>query len=121
MTPRKQKALAALIRAPTIEAAAQELGIGYSTLRNWIKSDDEFRAEYEAALADIFEDASKQARQNIAPALSALREIVDDAENPAAARVQSARVILESALKLAEMTDVLNRLGRLEQNMEDDR
>ena len=114
MTPRKEKALAALIRAPTIETAARELGIGYSTLRNWLKTDDEFRAEYEKALADIFADASKQACQSLAPAISTLNEIVSNETAPPAVRVQSARVILESALKLAEITDVLSRLEKLE-------
>ena len=120
MTPRKQRALAVLIRSPTVEAAAQELGMGYSTLRRWIKTDEEFRGEYEAALADIFMDASKQARHSLAPALTALREIVENEETPAAARVQGARVILESSLKLAEMTDVIERLNRLEQSIQED-
>ena len=120
MTLRKQRALAVLIRAPTVEAAAQELGMGYSTLRRWLKTDEEFRGEYEAALADIFAEASKQARQSLSTALTALREIVENEEFPAAARVQGARVILESSLKLAEITDVLNRLSKLEQSMEED-
>lgn len=117
MTPRQQKALVALIRAPTAREAATEAGIGYSTLRRWLGEDEEFRREYERTLSELVSDAARQAKQSMAPALSTLREIVEDQESPPAARVQAAREILNGALKLAELTDVLSRLDKLEKDM----
>ena len=115
MTPRQQKALMALIRSPTVEAAAKSAGIGYSTLRRWLKDDEEFRREYQAEVSQLVEDASLQARQNLTPALSTLREIVEDSEKyPGAVRVSAARSLLEFGLRLTERADVLNRLDAME-------
>ena len=45
MTPKKEKALAALLTSPTVKAAAQETGVGSRTMRLYLK-DPEFLAEY---------------------------------------------------------------------------
>lgn len=41
MTPKKEKALAALLTSPTVKAAAQETGVGSRTMRLYLK-DPEF-------------------------------------------------------------------------------
>ena len=89
-------------------------------MRRWLGEDEEFRREYERALSELVSDAARQAKQSMAPALSVLKEIMEDRENPAAARVQGAKELLSSALKLAELTDVLSRLDKLEKDMEAD-
>ena len=114
MTNRQQKALVALIRAPTIEAAAETAGVGYSTLRRWMREDAEFKAAYRAALDELLQDASAQAKQSLSPALKALGEIVEDEGQPATARISAARSILEYGLKLTETVDILARLDALE-------
>lgn len=119
MTRKKQMAVAALIRAPTIDAAAQAAGVGYSTLRRWLKEDQEFREAYQTALEELLSDAATQAKQGLSPALEALREIAEDQDSPAAARVQAARSIIDGALKLTEAAEIVKRLEALEQSLED--
>lgn len=114
MTERQQRALAALIRSPTIEAAATAAGIGYTTLRRWLKEDDAFRSAYQAELTGLVEAAAAQAKQSLAPALSTLREIVEDPEVGAAARISAARALLDYGLKLTEIADIIPRLEALE-------
>lgn len=116
MTNRQQKALAALIRSPTVEVAAQEAGVGYSTLRRWIKEDANFRQAYQEELAGLISEAAGQARQSLAPALSALREITENPSSPGAVRVSAAKAILDAAMRLAEATDVLERVEALEKS-----
>lgn len=111
---KQKKAIAELIRGPTVEAAARAANVGYSTLRRWLKEDDEFRQEYRAAVSQLVEDATLQARQSLAPALSALREIVEDGEYPAAVRVQASRSLLEYGMKLSERSDVASRMDEIE-------
>lgn len=60
------------------------------------------------------EDAARQAQQAIAPALSTLREIVEDTGENSQARISAARSILEYGLKLTETSDILTRLDELE-------
>ena len=100
-----------------MEAAARAAHVGYSTLRRWLKEDEEFQREYRAAVSQLVEDATTQARQSLAPALSALREIVEDGEYPAAVRVQACRSLLEYGLKFTERADVQQRLDALEEKL----
>ena len=113
MTPKKQKALVALLNSPTKEKAAAVAGITSKTLRGYL-ADPEFREEYKRAFTGLVEDAARQAQQAIAPALSTLREIVEDTDENAQARISAARSILEYSVKLTEQTDILARLDELE-------
>ena len=113
MTGKKEKALAALIRAPTRAAAAKEAGVGVSTLRRWMREDAAFRAAYKEALAELLEDASAQAKQNLTRALDVLAEVMESGEN-AQVRITAARSALEYALKLSEAVDVQQRLDAVE-------
>ena len=65
----------------------------------------------------MVEDATRQAQQSLAPALSTLREIVEDKGEDAQARISAARAILSHGMKLIEATDILGRLQELEAAM----
>ena len=116
MTARQQKALAALLISPSKAAAAKAAGISTRTLRDYL-ADPEFQTAYRDAFGNMVEDATRQAQQAISPALSTLREIVEDKEEDAQARISAARAILSHGLKLIETTDILNRLQELETEM----
>ncbi|BCK78732.1 hypothetical protein MM35RIKEN_09240 [Vescimonas fastidiosa] len=113
MTPRKEKALQALLVCRTRAEAAKAAGIGESTLREYMK-DAEFTERYNQAFGGMVADATRQAQQTLSPALSTLREIMEDREEQASARITAARSILEYAMKLCEQTDILDQLQSLE-------
>ncbi|MBD5162911.1 MAG: hypothetical protein HDT14_13050 [Oscillibacter sp.] len=113
MTPKKQKALLALLENPTKEKAAAAAGITSKTLRSYL-ADPEFQAEYRKAFAGLVEDATRQAQQAISPALSTLREVVEDSGGGPQFRISAARSILEYSLKLTEQNDILSKLQELE-------
>ena len=116
MTGKKEKALAALIRAPTRAEAARAAGVGVSTLRRWMKEDAVFRAGYKAALTELLEDASAQSKKNLSRALDVLAEIMERGEN-SQVRISAARSALEYGLKLTEAVDIVTRLGELEKKL----
>lgn len=109
LTHKQTKALAALLTQPTKEKAASAAGIGLTTLKRYI-ADPEFQAEYQKAVSEMIEDASAQAKQSLSPALSCLREIVEDGDETATARIQAARSILEYGLRLTEIVDILRTI-----------
>lgn len=115
MTPTKEKAIAALMTCPTKKEAAQKAGISDRTLRNYL-ADPDFQTAYQRAFTGIIEDATRQAQQTLSPALSTLREIMEDVEIPAAARVSAAKTALEYAIRLTETNDFAARLEALEQD-----
>ena len=119
MTPKKQKALSALLLSPTVAAAADRAGIGYASLRRWLAEDPEFRQAYQDALAGLLEDAAAQGKQGLCPALSTLREISEDPSSPATVRVSASRGFIDASLKLAEVTDIISRLEAIERNMKE--
>ena len=117
MTPSKQKALAALLTSPTKKAAAEKAGINERTLRDYFK-DAEFLEEYNRAFAGVVQDATRAAQQTLQPALSTLKEIMEDADIAPAARVQACRTALEYAIRLTDQNDLAERLTALERARE---
>lgn len=113
MTPKKERALAALLCHPTRKEAAAAAGVSVRTLQDYFK-DQEFLERYRAAFGELVQDATRQAQRAIAPALSTLTEIMEDKDEQATARIQAARSTLEYALKLTEQTDILDTLRELE-------
>ena len=69
MTPKKEKALAALLTSPTVKAAAQETGVGSRTMRLYLK-DPEFLAEYKRRCSSLLEDATNKAKAALPPAIA---------------------------------------------------
>lgn len=118
MTNKQKKALAALIQSSTIKEAATATGVGYTTLREWLRTDTEFIAAYKAAVDQIMDDAIFQARQNLSPALTALRKIVHDENQNGAVVAQASRTLLEYGLKMTERADIRDRIEALEDQNE---
>ncbi len=112
MTSRQQKALAALIRAPTVEAAARSSGIGYGTIRRWLR-EEEFKAAYKTALDEIVDDAAAQAKHCLAQAFDTLSEIMQNKGISPMARVGAARAALEYGLRLTEANDIIAQIREM--------
>lgn len=116
MTAKQIKALQALLTQPTKAAAAKQAGINESTLRRYL-ADEEFQREYKAAFSQLVSDATRQAQKSLSPALSALREIVEDDTESSASRIAAARTLLEYGLKLTEFNDILSRIDAIEKTL----
>lgn len=114
MTCRKEKAIAALIRAPTQAAAAKEAGVGISTLRRWLKEDKEFQSAYRETVAEILESTTRRAQTAAGEAVDVLRAIMKNTDEQAGPRVSAADKVLGYSLKLTEQLDILSRLEELE-------
>ena len=76
--------------------------------------DPEFLDRYREAFGNLVQDATRQAQQALALAISTLTEIMGNTDEQATARIQAARSTLEYALKLTEQTDILEQLQELE-------
>ena len=116
MTPKKQKALVALLTQPTKEKAAAAAGITSKTLRGYL-DDPEFQAEYRKAFAELVRDATRKAQQTLNQAISVLQEIMEDRDENGQVRVTAARSVLEYGLKMTVQADILTRLDELETAM----
>lgn len=102
-------ALQALLTHPTKKQAAEAAGIDEKTMRRYL-SLPEFQQAYKAAFTELVNDATRQVQQALSPAISALREIVEDPEESASGRISAARSLLEYGLRLTEFNDILREL-----------
>jgi hypothetical protein len=112
--PRKLDAfVAAMLAHPTVEAAAEAVGISHATAYRWLQHPDVIQR-----LAEARRDAMKAAMSKLQQAASAsvdcLCEIQRGGESESA-RVSAARTILEQALRAVELGDIEERIKRLEE------
>jgi len=108
-----EKAIACLLSENTIEGAARQAGIGFTTLNRWL-NDSEFQQRYREARRQIIEQTVSRLVAVASRAVQALDDIVSNPETAAAARVTAARTILENVYKWNEVSDLQARVEALE-------
>ena len=114
MTHQQEMALQSLLESKTKIEAAQAAGVSYSSLRRWLAEDAEFQQAYRSALDGLLQDASDESKKRLSGALGVLAEIMENTDEPAAARISASKALLEISLKLHEAADFADRLKRLE-------
>jgi hypothetical protein len=111
---RKQElAIAALLTCSAITDAAKQCGIGEVTLHRWLK-DATFQAAYREARRAVVQQAITQVQRATGEAVETLRNVMQDRESPASAKVSAAKTILETAVKGIEIEDLEARIAALE-------
>lgn len=110
MTPKKQKALQGLLLCSTKKEAAAFAGITEKTMRNYL-ADPEFQKELRKGYADMVDDAARNLKQAMTPAVKALVDIVTDPEQSGSAKTAASRSLLEFGLRYSEFNDVLRLLN----------
>lgn len=113
LTPKQNRALQALLTEPTKEQASKAAGISTRTMSTYL-ANPEFQQAYKKAFGELITDATRQAQQALSPALSALRDIVEDGNETSSARIAAARTLLEYGLRLTEISDILAELDEID-------
>ncbi|HEX2948937.1 MAG TPA: hypothetical protein VHV83_05125 [Armatimonadota bacterium] len=116
LSRKQDDAIAALLTQPTLVAAAKSVGIGTATLSRWMRQ-PAFLREYLATRREMLSHATGLMSQACHEAVGTLREVMNDRELPANARVAAARAILDAAQKSLELDDLAVRLSDLETKM----
>src|SRR5215213_1130733 len=109
---REESAIAALLACPTIEAAAQQAGVGESTLRGWLR-DPAFQQRYRAARRQVVEQSIAQLQQGTTEAVAALRRNLTC--GLPAAEIAAAKAVMDYSVKAIELVDLAERVEQLEQ------
>ena len=118
MTPKQERALAALVLCPTAREAAKAAGLAESTLHRY-KQDPEFMAEYRERCNESLETACTKAKSALPPAIERLNGIVQDDKQQPREQIAAARAVLEYGLRLIEANDFEQRLRALEERSQD--
>ncbi len=116
LTPKQDRALVALLECGETKRAAELAQVGEVTLWRWLQS-PEFQSRYRAARRLLVETAIAQLQSDCTIAARVLREVAEDKEAPASSRVAAARAILEQSVAAIQITDLQERVERLEQTL----
>jgi hypothetical protein len=108
-----QRAIVALLQSPSISSAAKSLRVGEVTLYRWLGRPD-FKEAFDCARRQLVDQAIAKIQESTASAVDSLREIMENPENPASARVSASKTILEMALRSIELQEFERRLSALE-------
>jgi hypothetical protein len=94
--PKMDQAVIALMSKPSIEAAAQAVGVHANTLLRWSK-DPKFQEAYEQARTGAFSQSIARLQKVSGSAVETLLEIMKDKKQPAGIRVRCADIVLGHA------------------------
>ncbi len=112
----REKALAALLESSSVTEAAQKCGLSQKTLYRFLE-DDDFKREYRSARRQAFENSIAQIQSASGEAVETLRQNLH-CENPFV-EVRAAQIILDNAYKGIELLELMERIERLEDAIEE--
>ncbi len=118
LTPEQETAIVALLNQPTVQKAAEQVGVSDRTVYRWM-DEAEFSDAYRRARRQAFSQAIAMSQKYAPLALQALAKIVHDEGKPCSARVSAASAILKFSRESLELDDLAARLAALEQRMAD--
>jgi hypothetical protein len=113
LTAKQEAALVALLSHGTIEAAYASVGVSKTTMWRWMQL-PRFQSRYKAERRQLVEAGIVTLQKHATTAARVLVQIADDTEAPASARVTAAKTILDQSVSAIEMTELLQRIERLE-------
>lgn len=102
LTPVQVQVVAALAQGCSTVQAAAAAGIHRTTIHNWMRTSDEFRAAVDQARSHFFACIADQLNQLATTALETLRTLLTSTDTPPAIRLKAALAVLERPSSLHE-------------------
>jgi transposase-like protein len=106
-------AVAALLSQPTIKAAARQVGLSEKQLRRWLRI-PEFAELLRASKQQVFDHALGRLQALTTDAVAVLAAVLRKRRGDTGARLKAAGLVLGNGLKVAELTDLAERLAAIE-------
>lgn len=110
---RDETIIEALLTSATARSAAAKLGINEQTIYRR-KRETEFIRKYEETRRECTEMARNALQSTAHAAVETLAQIMRDKNAPAQTRVNASAEILRQNVKYTEMSDILEKIERLE-------
>jgi hypothetical protein len=115
LTPKQHKAIYALLEQPTLEAAAEDVGVSTATIKRWRKT-EAFTSEFRRARRRVLEDAYAKLQGAASEAVDTL--VAHMHSGVPHLEVKAALGVLDRAQRGLEAYDLVERLERLEEALE---
>lgn len=115
LTPRKRKAIEALLTCVDISKAAEKAGVSRQTVYVWL-SEPEFRKALDDSTRKSLEGISRSLVTLGEKAVKSLEDILDR-KSGVMSKVKAADVILSKIIRLYELMNLENRVAALEKEL----
>lgn len=116
LTPRQERAIAALLVESDIKAAAHSARVGYRTLREWLDN-PVFVGELRKAQRTALDAAIRTLSGASGDAVRALVLAMTDEYTDSPARARAANMLLQRLPQLAQFVDLEERVSALEEQL----
>lgn len=113
LTPKQERAIAALLGQPTVEKAADEVGVSRQTLHRWL-GEPAFNEAFRKSRRESFTHSVSMAQKYAPAMLNTLAAIAMDKTATQAARVSASKAVLEFGRQSLELDDMNRRIEKLE-------
>lgn len=114
LSPNQIKAIEALLSNPSVEKAAQAVGVDKSTLFRWLR-DGGFKEAYAEARKTLLESTLTGLQAISTEAVEALHAELTNATAKPSERIAAAKAILEFSLKGVDAIETEKRLAAIEE------
>ena len=114
LTPGQERAIRAMLTARSIAAAARQADVGQSTLRRWLREDDNFQNKLRQFREQALSHAALLLQQGAATAVAIMYELIQSGRPIEPGRVTLIRTAIEFAFRAAIYCDIIERVKALE-------
>ena len=114
LTPSQERAIRAMLTARSIAAAARQADVGQSTLRRWLREDDNFQNKLRQFREQALSHAALLLQQGAARAVAIMDELIQSGRPIEPGRVLLIRTAIEYAFRSAVYCDIIERVKALE-------
>ena len=114
LTPSQERAIRALLTARSVAAAARQANVGQSTLRRWLREDDNFQEKLRQYRQEALSHAALILQLSAAEAAWIMRELIRTNAPVDWGRVSLIRTAIEYGFRAAVYLDIIDRVKALE-------
>ena len=114
LTPGQERAIQAMITERSIAAAARQADVGQSTLRRWLREDDNFQEKLRQFREQALSHAALLLQQGVATAVVIMHELIQSEGRIDPGRVALIKTAIEFAFRAAVYCDIMDRVKDLE-------
>ena len=114
LTPGQERAIQAMLTARSIAAAARQADVGQSTLRRWLREDDNFQEKLRQLREEALSHAALMLQQGAATAVCIMYDLIQSGKPIDPGRVSLIRTAIEFAFRAAIYCDIIERVKAIE-------
>ena len=114
LTPGQERAIQAMITERSIAAAARQADVRQSTLRRWLREDDNFQEKLRQFREQALSHAALLLQQGVATAIVIMHELIQSEGRIDPGRVALIKTAIEFAFRAAVYCDIMDRVKDLE-------